>query len=368
MTTMNKTISKGLGALFLAVLATLPLTSRAGDEFEHSRKLTLDTTSTGADVKEAVSQLPMLVRLHSGNFVFTEAKPDGSDIRFFATDGKTPLKYHFERYDSTNELAVAWVQMPKLAPNAKTDVIVVKWGNAAANKADDVKGSFDATQVFMLNFSEVGAPKDSTGQANHPKESSGRAVAAGPIGGAVAFDGNGKIVLPASPSLKVTASGGWTFSAWVKPLASDSGTLMTLGSGAQGVNVSLTSGVPSVMAGGATAQASAALKPGVWQNLAVVISGGKAQFFINGAPSGEAPFAAGDAAGDATIGQGFKGEMDAVGLSGTARSASYIKAMASNEMADSPMMAFADEGGGDEGEGISYFKILIGAVTIDGWV
>jgi len=67
------------------------------------------------------------------------------------------------------------------------------------------------------------------------------------------------------------------------------------------------------------------------------------------------------------IGEGLKGEMDEVTLAGTARSASYIKALADSQSADTLMLSFADNEGGGE-EGISYVSILLGAVTIDGWV
>ena len=119
-----------LASLAVAASMALPLLAHAG---EHSKKLAFDTTTTGVQIDQAVSQLPVLVRLHSGNFTFSEAKPDGSDLRFFATDNKTELKYYVERYDAANELAVVWVQMPRLAPNAKTDALWLHWGNSSAN-------------------------------------------------------------------------------------------------------------------------------------------------------------------------------------------------------------------------------------------
>jgi biopolymer transport protein ExbB len=351
----------------MATALAWPLLAHAGDDWAHSRKLSIDTTPTGGDVKEAVSQLPLLVRLHSGNFVFAEAKPDGSDLRFFASDNKTPLKYHLERYDATNELAVAWVQVPKLAPNAKTDAIWVHWGKPDATAADDAKGTYDATQALVLNFSDAAGVKDATVNGNHAKESTAKPVAAGPIGGAVAFDGVAKVVLPASASLKLAASEGWTFTAWVKPMALEGGTLMSMGDGAQSVSVGLNAGVLGVKAGASSAAATSPLKPGIWQHVAVAFAGGKASFYVNGAPVGEAAAALPDAAGEVTLGLGLRGEMDAVGMAHTARSAAYIKALATSEMADSPMQAFAEEEGAEE-EGPSYFKILLGAVTIDGWV
>jgi biopolymer transport protein ExbB len=366
---MNMSYVSKLASGLLVLAMSWSTAAVAAEGWEHSRKLVLDTTPVGGDVKEAVSQVPVLVRLHSGNFIFAEAKPDGSDLRFFAADNTTPLKYHFERYDATNELAVAWVQLPKLAPNATTDAIWVHWGNPEAAAADDAKGTYDAQQAFVLNFSEAAGFKDVSASGNHPTTSTAKPVAAGPIGGAAAFDGQAKVVLAASPSLKLAAADGWTFTAWVKPAALESGGLLAMGQSATGLTVALRDGVLLVQSGGAEAKASAPLKAGVWQHMAVVAQGGKVSFFVNGAPTGEGALPAADIDGEVVLGAGFKGELDAVGLARTARSAAHVKALASSEMADSPMMAFADdsEEGGEGGE-VSYFKILIGAVTVDGWV
>jgi biopolymer transport protein ExbB len=361
-----KTIFKLLGATLMASALLAPLSAKAEDEWANSRKLVIDTTPTGADVKEAVSQLPVLVRLHSGNFVFTEAKPDGSDLRFFAADDVTPLKYHVERYDATNELAMVWVQVPKLAPNATTDAIWVKWGNEEATSESNAKATYDAMQVMALNFSDATGVKDATGNANNASESTAKLVAAGPIGGALAFDGAAQVVLPATPSLKITAADGATFTAWVKPMSLDVGTLFSMGTGPQAFNVSLKAGMVSADLGAANAVSTTALKPGVWQHVAVVVAGGKALFYINGVPAGEAAFVMTDVAGGVVLGQGLKGEMDAVGLARTARSAGYLKAMAANQSAGSTMLAFSD--GEEEAGEVSHFKILIDAVTIDGWV
>ena len=218
-----------LASLAVAASLSLPLLAHAGSDWAHSKKLAFDTTATGVNVDTAVTQLPVLVRLHSGNFAFSEAKPDGSDLRFFATDNKTELKYHIERYDAANELAVVWVQLPRLSPNAKTDAIWVHWGNPKAAASGDSKAVYDASQVLMLNFAEAEGVKDATSNANHAASSSAKPVAVGPVGQAVSLDGNAKIVLPASASLKVTGSEGWTFTAWVKPTSLDKGQLWSLG-------------------------------------------------------------------------------------------------------------------------------------------
>ena len=60
------------------------------------RKITLDTTSSGAGVTDPIGAAVVLIRLHEGNFSFNGAKDDGSDLRFVAEDDKTLLTYHIE--------------------------------------------------------------------------------------------------------------------------------------------------------------------------------------------------------------------------------------------------------------------------------
>ncbi len=342
------------------------------DDWAHKKKLSFDTTANGTEIKEDVMQLPLLVRLHSGNFTFSEVKPDGSDLRFFAADSKTPLKYHIENFDAANELANVWVALPKLTANSDADSIVVAWGNPKAAAAGDSKSTYDAAQIFVYHFGTTeGAGtqgvRDATGNANNPNASGAKPVPSGPIGAAAGFDGTSKIDLSASPSLKLGTASGFTFTAWIKLAGNDNATLYSQHDGSKTLNIGLTGGALFVSNAASIASATIALKPGIWQHVAVVGSAGKVSFYVDGNEAGSGALTLPDMAGEAVIGEGLKGEMDEVTLAGTARSASYIKALAGSQSADTLMLSFADDEGG-KGEGISYVSILLGAVTIDGWV
>ncbi|HQN42323.1 MAG TPA: DUF2341 domain-containing protein, partial [Pseudomonadales bacterium] len=84
-------------ALLLFALI-IPLTAQAwwNDAWSERRLVLLDTSEAGVATTSAVSGAVLPVRLHSGNFDFLAAKPDGSDIRLLAADDKTPLKFHIE--------------------------------------------------------------------------------------------------------------------------------------------------------------------------------------------------------------------------------------------------------------------------------
>lgn len=328
----------------------------------HKQKITFDTSSAGADLKKGAAQFPMAIRLHSGNFTFADAKPDGSDLAFFAADGKTPLKFHIERFDTPNELAVVWVQVPKLSAASKSDSIVMAWGNHGATSTADAKATYDAAQSFVLHLSDEQGARDATG--NNTAESTAKAVVAGPLAGSAEFDGNARIAMPASASLAISSAGGFTFTAWVKPTALD-GKLFTLGSGAQTVSIALAAGVPTVIAGKSQLKAKSALTAGTWQHVAVTVTGGKALIYVGGDPAGDGDIAAGEIAGGVIVGEGFRGELDEVTFAAVARDADFIKALAVSQAAESPMVLFDEQGGG---EGASYIGILLGAVTVDGWV
>jgi len=347
-------------AFAVLLMYLLPFGAHAG---EHKQKIAVDTTPAGADIQTAVAQFPLAVRLHSGNFVFADAKPDGSDLRFFAADGKTPLKFHLEFFDAPNELAVAWVQMPKIAGNAKSASLVMVWGDGGAATAD-AKGTYDAAQIFVLHFSDKAGVSDATGN-NTARESNAKPVAAGPMGGAVEFTGAERIVLPASPVMRIDAGGNLTYTAWVKPSAVDSGKLLSLGAGAQALTISISAGTPVVAIGKTQVKGSATLTAGTWQHIAVTIAAGKAAIFVGGVAAGSGDIAQGEINGDAVIGEGYRGELEEVTLAGVAREADFIKALASSQAPESPMLVFDDQGGG---ESVSYLSILLGAVTLDGWI
>ncbi|MDH4393811.1 MAG: DUF2341 domain-containing protein [Aquabacterium sp.] len=351
--------------LTLALLHCAPPAAAA--EGAASKKLAIDTTATGVPIQEDLAQVPVLVRLHSGNFSFTEAKPDGSDLQFFAADGKTPLAAQIENFDTVSELANVWVMLPKVAANAKT-VLVMTWGKDKPAAAADVRAVYDPVAVFNFHFAQADGVKDSTANGNSASRSTAKAVAAGPIGPAVSLDGGAGISLAASPSLKLAASSGFTFSAWVKP--ADSGgaaaSLLAMPAAGAGLRIGLSAGILEVAVGSSAVRAGQALKPAVWQHVAVVANAGKATLYIDGVEAGTGNLALTDLSSDAQLGRGFRGELDEVTLLAAGRSAAHVSLQALGQAADSPLVA-ADEDA-DAAAEVSYFAILIGSVTLDGWI
>ena len=357
---------KTLCLTFLAVIQTLLLTATTAhaEEWAHKKKLAFDTTPNGTELTADVAQLPLLIRLHSGNFTFSEAKPDGTDLRFLAADGKTPLSYHIENFDPTNELANVWVSLPKLTANANTDALIMAWGNPKAPAAMSAKATYDATQLLVQHFLQDF--KDASANANHAIANGVTTTPSGPVGEAGVFNGAGKLVIENSSTLKVAAAGELTLSVWLKPNGNDDANILQIGEGKTALTWALTNGVMQVGMDKALAKASATLSPGVWQHVVVVLQAGKANFYVNGNAAGSEPMVVTETVGVTTIGEAFRGEMDELNVAGSARSAAYIKALYASQEADSMMMSFA--AGAVEESGDSVMGILLDAVTLDGWI
>jgi biopolymer transport protein ExbB len=139
-----------LGAIFLFNAA--PSFAWWNADWTSRTKVTINGGAAG--IAGAVVQAPVLVRLHTGNFSFLDAKQDGADLRFVAGDDKTPLKYHIEKWDALNELGLVWVQVPAVAAGTTPTEIWLYSGNEKAAPADDAKDIWDPAQAAVLQFRE----------------------------------------------------------------------------------------------------------------------------------------------------------------------------------------------------------------------
>ncbi|RXA21382.1 DUF2341 domain-containing protein [Methanosarcina sp. MSH10X1] len=88
---------------------------------------------------------PIPVNLNSSNFNFSEAKSDGSDIRF--SSGDRTLNYWIETWDPENEEALIWVRLPSLPAN-KTGKILLRYGNPDAEAVSSGEKTFDFFDDF----------------------------------------------------------------------------------------------------------------------------------------------------------------------------------------------------------------------------
>jgi biopolymer transport protein ExbB len=372
--------------IFAILLLALPLPGNAwwNPDWSFRKKITFDTTEAGANLKENLTQILVAVRLHSGNVAFADMKPDGTDIRFVSGDDKTPLKHHIESFDPANDMAIVWVQVPRLSAGAKTEFIWLYYGSKKAPKGDDVKGTYDGGQTLVLHFSEKeGAPKDHTAYNQNVKQSTAKLGAAGVLGGGATFDGTSKVTLAESPTLKMVAGGAIVFSAWVKlSEAQRNAVLFSHEAGAKSFYIGIDQAAiyARIATGGFSNGAIVAETPrradlgiGTWRHVAVVAGDNRLIVYVDGMEAAATQAALPEIAGTVTIGaladggQGFKGELDEVRLSNAVRSPDAIKTAFSAEGQDAKLLVYGEDekaGGGSN----SYFAILVDNLTVDAWV
>ena len=386
----------------VAGMVLLPGVANAwwNDEWSLRKPLAVDAGAQGAAITDAIGTLPVLVRLHTGNFKFEAAKEDGSDLRFVAGDDKTPLKHHVERWDGLLGEAFVWVQVPEVKPGAKTDFWLY-YGNAKAPAAEDPKGTFDANTVLAWHFGERNAPARDWSAWGNASASPVVAADGAMIGAGLKLDGTAPVVVPSSPSLAWAEGGQMTWSAWVRPGQSQAdAALFSRRDANNALVIGLNDGVPFVSvegpAGTVRGDGAAILAVGAWHHLAVVAADGQMTLSVNGAVavsvSASLPAMAGTAlvGGDSAVAvpaalpmtaaqaasavvpaaahAAFIGELDEMRLAKVARSAGYLKAEAVGQGPDGAKLLNLglDE---ETANWISgYFAVILGSVTLDGWV
>lgn len=369
--------------LALVMVFSLPAVSQAAwwsNDWNFRKEITFDMTPAGANIAGTPVDVPVLIRLHLGNFAyFNDTKRDGSDLRFIAGDDKTPLKFHIERYDPTNQMAFVWVRVPRISGGANSDKIYLYYGNPKASAASDPAGTYDTNQTLVYHFSETQLPLgDSTAYGNKPSAATVELNPPSLIGGGVKLTGTTSISVPSSSSLRVLASQGATFSAWVRIGSAqadadvfdlkDSGNELVLG-----INGLQAFARLAGAAGNVNVAHSASLKADEWHHLAATLGAGKLILYVDGAAAGSAAAPSPEIAGTLTIGagaggaHGVVGEMDEVEVSNVARSAEWLRAAAVSQGGESPLVIYGNDAQ-RETEKVSYIKVTLQNVTADGWV
>ncbi|MDI1299003.1 DUF2341 domain-containing protein [Methylotenera sp.] len=351
---------KRLFLTLVIVCGLLPLTSVAewNKDWTKHAKVSINSQS----VTEAASQVPVVVRLHSGNFDFASVNVDGSDLRFVAADDKTELKYYIEKFDAVNELAIIWVMLPSIKPADKDAYFNVYYGNEKATAStSDAKAINAAGTLASFHFAEASLLQDSSATG---LQASGAITVqkAGLIGESAVFSGQ-PLVIAANPA--ITASAGYTWSAWIKPATlPQTANLYNQG---DALSLSIDAQKLTLKIGGATI-AGGELKPAVWQHIAFTVNAGNASLYLDGAQVATGAIQALDMSKEIKIGEGFTGELDEMQMASAAKTAGAIKLAASSQGVESALLKVSgsDAGEGDEEGGEpNYLSILINSLTID---
>ena len=211
-----------VGAALLGCSAIV-VSTRADDygNWNYYKPVYLNTTSGGADVSTNVEEFPVLVRLTSSDFDFSEAQGNGEDIRFAKEGDGTHLSYEIEEWDSSGGSAVIWVLADSVHGDDSTE-IQMYWGMATAGDSSDGEAVFDTANGFagVYHFAPADTFADATANSNDGTNVGTSADATTTIIGT-----SRKILASESDMVQITCNSGMpvykpttgaqTFSAWV---------------------------------------------------------------------------------------------------------------------------------------------------------
>jgi len=350
--------------IFIVSFLSICLGADDYTEWTHSRRLLLNTSSTGAGIAENVTNVPVLLRLNPGNFkYFSQVRDTGADLRFAKSNG-THLPYQIERWAHTSaaiDTAEIWILIDTVYGNSPSQSITMYWGNATAADSSNSAAVFDTANGFaaVYHFAEDGnitggGYKDATVNANDGTGMSMTTTSdtAGVLGMCSSFDGTADYIrIPSHTSLNPTTI---SVSAWIKPSKwTDSYTTIiskqetaTPWKGIDFRKVFGDSTARKIEAGFVGANDSSFQKTGgdvstgIWQHVAFTYNGSALYIYNNGLKSDSlvktgsiAPSASEINIGrnPGTANRWFKGLIDEVTLSGTARSANWIKLAYENQ-------------------------------------
>ncbi len=165
---------------------------------------------------ETLTNFPALVKLSESlpGFAYEDFASPGAagDLRFAAADGQTALAYEIENW-ATGGTSHVWVKVPELAAGT---FIWACWGNPGDSAAPAYTTNGTAWEAGFLRVLHLqgGAAADSTARAGDGSVA-GCVAAAGPVDGALAFDGDDDGVSLGAMS-ELAAPGTVTISAWFK--------------------------------------------------------------------------------------------------------------------------------------------------------
>ncbi|WP_421705136.1 DUF2341 domain-containing protein [Alloalcanivorax xenomutans] len=383
--------------------ALLPTLAHAWwqDDWSYRKQITIDTSPQGAAIDQRVGRVPLLVRLHTGNFSFQDVQENGSDLRFVAADDQTVLNHQIESFDALLGVAYIWVDVPALEAGSSQDIWMY-YGNPDAPATSNGQAVFDADYTLVYHFDQaLGAPaRDATAYGNNSSNTVAQSVT-GVIGQAAAFAGGEPLMVEAAPSLATPAAGQFSFSAWVRADQNANEQLIYARRDAgNSLLIGINAGQPFVEINGQRTAPAQPLASGQWQHLAVTADGQQVALYVNGRQISSLPVAlpplataialGGDIPGYApaapvaeeTASEGedvatttpaavpsrhFNGALDEVRISKQARPASLLMADYQAQGSESRLVVF----GVDEeqsGFGFGALGFLLSAVPIDAWV
>ena len=330
--------------------------------FASTKKIVLNTDTSGANVTTTVSNFPVLVRLNASNAPDVFATSNGTDIRFTNASSTVHLPYQIERWDATKQLAEIWVKVDTVRPNNSTQYINLLWNKSDAPDSSNGTWVFDTANGFQavwhLNETTGSTNKDATINAFN-----GTPIAmtdtVGIIGQGKVFDGSTSYMNTVGTStgkLSFDASSYYTLSAWIySDIISGGDYIISKGQDHYALYIRSTSPYNLAIAETNTRRESAEIASagmaGRWVHTVGVRNGASVSLYVDGALATSTMTTAGATRSTTPVVQlgrrssdglqYFDGIMDEVEISNVVRSADWIKLSYKNQKAVDLLTAIA---------------------------
>ncbi len=283
--------NRAIVALFISGFIGLAFGQEDLANWPKSTNIQVNTTPTGANLADNVIEkdFPIVVRLETSFFDFSEALLGGEDIRFSKLDN-TPLPYEITQWDSAGGTAVIWVKLDTVKGNTLTE-IKMYWGNASAADSSNGAAVFDTTAgyegVWHLDEdgnTDVGGYLDATSNGRHSTGANftSESDVAGQIGVGQTFNGTNSY-MKMTGYKGITGKASRTVSAWVKFVSEKNNTIMYWGA-ASGLGArwtirnqetknsgELTAGALRLEVSGGWNVGSVVINDGTWHHISVVL-------------------------------------------------------------------------------------------------
>jgi hypothetical protein len=339
--------------------------------WNHTAKLVLNTTATGVSIAKDVQGFPLLVRLASPAFDFSQAAAGGADVRFSKPDG-TPLAAEIESWDAHAGHAEIWVRLDTVRANDASQYLTMHWGSAAPAPGSG-RPVFDTLSGFagVWHLSEEAADtvanglyRDATRAGSNADDRISSLSRDGVIGPGHGLD-SGDYLIASKPSAGLKLPKAFSMSAWYRTDGKGMGPL-----GGEIVNVGDNFGLrvqsdsilhlwywPSVPPAGSVVDwyylgvKGADFTNGKWHQVTGTFDGANLRLYVDSQLAGTAPAA--DLVGfqfplNVTMGRHgngkrnycYKGDLDEVQIHSLARGAEWIKLSYENQKPGSPFPAW----------------------------
>lgn len=257
-----------------------------------SLTISLNTSSSGADVKNNIYHFPILIRLNQNNFNFTNTGNSGNDIYFTKTNGEQ-LPFEIEYWNSTEMNATVWVLMDTIYGNSTSQSILMHWGEHVSISKESSHDVFDTSMGFqgVWHFSELNEDTitDATANNFYGIPNGVLTDVPGQIGNAKSFNGNSDfITMPSTDSsvLNFPENGIYSLSAWIFIKSSDTiyHSIVTKGNRMFGLQVNDSADLEFYEYSEETSWniTNADINPGIWRYCTGVRDGEKQYLYIDG--------------------------------------------------------------------------------------